>query len=125
MLARPYVPARQPLVPPAAAADDAPARWVQINNAWISHILGLLQPFTGDDYWAGTQAEIDAAVQQAEEILEALSSSEEMPTMTLIPVLIENVVIVETNQQIVLDHVTLSGSGELTIDGLVTFVGAT
>lgn len=67
-----YVPRPKPTSIPTAAWNDAPLFCLQINDQWVSHLLGVMTALDQPDTWLGTDDEIFAARQQVNEIMLAL-----------------------------------------------------
>lgn len=70
-----YVPRPKPTSIPTAAWNDAPLFCLQINDQWVSHVLGVLTALDQPDTWLGTEDEIFAARQQVNEIMLALMAA--------------------------------------------------
>lgn len=70
-----YTPRPQPTAIPTAAWNDAPLFCLQVNDQWVSHILGVLDALDQQDTWIGTEDEIYAARQQVNEIMNALMTA--------------------------------------------------
>lgn len=70
-----YAPRPQPTIIPTAAWNDAPLFCLQVNDEWVSHILGVLTALDQPDTWIGTEEEIFAARQQVNEIMLALMTT--------------------------------------------------
>lgn len=81
---RGYVPRPQATEIPTAAWNDTPLYCLRVNDAWVSHVLGVLAALDQPDTWIGTADEIDAARQQVNEIMLALMTQCE-DTMTDYP----------------------------------------
>ncbi len=69
-----YAPRPKPTVIPTAAWNEAPLFCLQVNDQWVSHILGVLTALDQPDTWIGTEEEIFLARQQVNEIMLALMS---------------------------------------------------
>lgn len=67
-----FVPRPEPSAIPAAAWNDAPLFCLQVNDQWVSHLLGVLEALDQPDTWIGTDEEIFAARQQVNQIMNAL-----------------------------------------------------
>lgn len=65
--------------PPIEGVNDAPSVIVELNAAWVSHLLGLLETLTKDYYWTGDDAEVLNATQKGEAILNALAKGNYVP----------------------------------------------
>lgn len=66
-----YAPRLQPTPIPEAAWNDEPLFCLEVNDEWVSHILGVLIALDQQDTWIGTDDEIFAARQQVNEIMAA------------------------------------------------------
>lgn len=66
-----YAPRVQPTPIPTAAWNDEPLFCLQVNDQWVSHILGVLVALDQPDTWIGDEDEIRAARQQVNEIMAA------------------------------------------------------
>lgn len=64
---------------PDAAWNDEPTYCLQINDEWVSHVLGVIGYLDDDDAWEGTPEEIQDAREQVAEIMAALMEPCEMP----------------------------------------------
>lgn len=76
---RHFAPRRNPLPAPAPGIFDFPYACVTINQSWASHIIGVLEPLTQRDAWAGSTPEVQRAQQEIEKLLELLSKMCEDP----------------------------------------------
>ena len=66
-----YAPRIQPTPIPTAAWNDAPLFCLEVNDEWVSHILGVMIALDQPDTWIGDEDEIRAARQQVNEIMAA------------------------------------------------------
>jgi hypothetical protein len=64
-----YAPRPEPTPIPAANWNDEPLYCLEINDEWISHILGVMTALDQQDTWIGTEDEIYAARQNVAEIM--------------------------------------------------------
>jgi len=64
-----YAPRLEPLPIPAPRWNDEPLLCLQVNDEWVSHILGVLTALDQSDTWLGTDDEIFDARQQVNEIM--------------------------------------------------------
>jgi hypothetical protein len=69
----PYDVRRFPILPPSAGVFDSPYQILKINAQWASHLDGVLGRLVYEDAWIGTQAEKDAAIQEVQKLLVALT----------------------------------------------------
>lgn len=67
-----YAPRPKPTIIPTAAWNDTPLFCLIVNDEWVSHILGVLEALDQPDTWIGTEAEIQAAKDNVNEIMLAL-----------------------------------------------------
>lgn len=77
-----FAPRRQATPIPEEDWNSGLIRCFHISDAWIPHILGVLEALDQPDTWIGTDAEIEAARQNVREIMVELgkgSECEEMP----------------------------------------------
>lgn len=77
-----YTPRPQPTPIPTAAWNDEPLFCLQVNDQWVSHILGVLDALDQQDTWIGTEDDIFAARQQVNEIMNALMTRCTPPTFS-------------------------------------------
>lgn len=70
-----YCPRPEPTAIPTALWNDNPLYCLQLNDEWVSHVLGVMNALDQYDTWVGTDDEIDAARQQVNEIMLALMSA--------------------------------------------------
>jgi len=70
-----YAPRPEPTPIPTAAWNDEPLYCLEVNDQWISHILGVMVALDQPDTWIGTPEEIDAARQQVNEIMAAFMAA--------------------------------------------------
>lgn len=75
-LAPHYSPRLTPTPIPSAGVFDEPTRCLTINAEWASHVIGTLEALSQRDTWVGTDEEIEAAIDQVEELIAALSKGE-------------------------------------------------
>lgn len=66
-----YAPRIHPTPIPTAAWNDDPLFCLEVNDEWVSHILGVMIALDQPDTWVGTDDEIAAARQQVNEIMAA------------------------------------------------------
>lgn len=64
-----YAPRLEPTAIPEPAWNDAPLLCLQVNDEWVSHILGVMIALDQPDAWIGTEEEIFLARQQVNEIM--------------------------------------------------------
>lgn len=64
-----YAPRLKALPIPTALWNDEPLVCVQLNDEWVSHIIGVLIALDQPDTWDGNASEIYAARQQVNEII--------------------------------------------------------
>lgn len=64
-----YAPRLKPTTIPIARWNEEPLLCLKVNDEWVSHLLGVLVALDQGDTWLGTQAEIDDARQQVNEIM--------------------------------------------------------
>lgn len=69
----PYIPRKKPLPPPASGGTDAPTIWIEVNEYWLSHVLGALSVLLELDSWEGTDQEREDAVREVNRILETMT----------------------------------------------------
>lgn len=74
LLERAFAPRRTPLEAPGTGIFDDPTLCVQVNTAWYAHILGVLEVLAAPDAWDGDEAQIFAAQQQIETLLNAIDT---------------------------------------------------
>lgn len=67
---RPFAPRLEPFEIPDTAWNEEPHRCLQVNAKWGSHILGVLEALKDRRTWAGTEAEIDSALETVDAIIE-------------------------------------------------------
>lgn len=65
----PYTNDNEALPVPGVHPLEAPTETIQVNGAWIPYIVGALEFMKRAETWAGTTAEVDEAVQQAEDLI--------------------------------------------------------
>lgn len=70
-----FAPRKEPLPTPVEGIADSPYVCVQINQKWISHIMGALEVLNVDDAWIGTENEIFNARQEVEKLMFALAGA--------------------------------------------------
>lgn len=70
-----YAPRHDATPIPTAAWNDEPLYCLEVNDQWVSHILGVLVALDQPDTWIGTSEEIDAARQQVNEIMAAFMAA--------------------------------------------------
>lgn len=76
-LQRAFDPRKTALPAPLVAVDAAPLTCVRINRAWCGHLLGVLERLNQDDAWLGSDADIDAARQQMEQLFFQLATAQD------------------------------------------------
>lgn len=64
-----YAPRLKPTPIPTAAWNDEPLFCLQVNDEWVSHIIGALTVLDQPDTWLGDEDEIRATRQQVNEII--------------------------------------------------------
>lgn len=64
-----YAPRIRPIPIPGAAWNDAPLFCLQLNDEWVSHVLGALEVLDQSDTWQGTEDEIRAAREQVNQLM--------------------------------------------------------
>lgn len=64
-----YAPRIKPTPIPTAAWNDEPLFCLQVNDEWVSHILGALTVLDQPDTWQGTDDEIRAAREQVNQLM--------------------------------------------------------
>lgn len=64
-----YAPRLKPTPIPTAAWNDAPLFCLEVNDEWVSHIIGVMTALDQPDTWLGTEDEIRDARQQVNEII--------------------------------------------------------
>lgn len=67
-----YAPRTEPKPIPTTAWNDAPLSCLEVNDKWVSHILGALNVLDQPDAWIGDDDEVFAARQQVNEIMLSL-----------------------------------------------------
>jgi len=70
-----YAPRIKPTPIPAAAWNDAPLFCLELNDEWVSHVLGVMTALDQGDTWIGDADQIFAARQQVNEIMNALMTA--------------------------------------------------
>lgn len=74
---RPYDPRRDPAPVPSAGVFDSPYVVLCLNSEWAGHIDGLLDRLLYPDAWRGTDAEIESAITQVNQLLVKLAQIRE------------------------------------------------
>lgn len=72
-------PRSSPVPVPGAGVFDSPAVPLCINTEWCGHLDGLLGRLLLPDAWIGTEAEIEAAIQEVQKLLVALAQIGDCP----------------------------------------------
>jgi Collagen triple helix repeat (20 copies) len=70
-----YAPRLKPTPIPSAAWNDTPRFCLEVNDEWVSHILGVMSALDQPDTWVGDEDQIRAARQQVNEIMLAFMSA--------------------------------------------------
>lgn len=70
---KPYDVRLTPAPVPSAGVFDSPRVQLCINSEWAGHIDGLLERLLWRDAWRGTEAEIDNAIAQVEQLFQVLA----------------------------------------------------
>ena len=73
-LREPFAPRQAPRPAPSEGVFDPPYRCVLVNEAWISHVVGMVDVLTEDDSWTGEETGRYLAIQQIEAFLNALAT---------------------------------------------------
>jgi hypothetical protein len=68
-----FAPRTSPTAIPQTTLNEMPTRCIEINAEWASHVIGALEVLAQPDTWAGTDAEIEAAIQIILELQNQLS----------------------------------------------------
>lgn len=105
-----YSPRIGRLAIPEQRWNDEPLRCLQVNDEWVSHIIGVLNVLDQGDTWAGTDEEIADARQQVNEIILAFMEGCD-PLMACCPTPII--------------QINADGSISVSYDGGVTYTPAT
>lgn|SRR5574340_61126 len=69
----PYIPFDKPVEVPGTLADELPLMSVCFNDLWAPSVIGALKVLCRPETWAGTEADIKAAIGSAHEIIASLS----------------------------------------------------
>lgn len=77
-----YAPRPKPTAIPTAAWNDQPLFCLQVNDEWVSHVLGVLTALDQQDTWIGTDDEIYAVRQQVNELMLALMTACPLPPVS-------------------------------------------
>ena len=72
-----YAPVRKPKPPYPVGPLEEPTVCIRLNPEYIPYILGLLEVYTWDDLWIGTQEEKDLAVSRTRELMEVFIDANE------------------------------------------------
>ena len=72
---RPFVPRPNPFPIPTPDWNSNPVWCLRVNDEWGAHILGVLEALAQRDTWIGTDAEVDAALDSVNSIIDSFVSA--------------------------------------------------
>lgn len=72
---RPFVPRPQPFAIPPTNWNDTPTWCLRVNDEWGAHVLGVLEALAQRNTWLGTEAEIDAAIDNVDRLIESFATA--------------------------------------------------
>lgn len=81
---RPFDVRHRPLPVPTPDVFDSPRVYLCVNGAWASHVDGVLERLLFRDAWAGTDSEVQRAIEQIRALLAALGGNGGCMTITAI-----------------------------------------
>jgi len=73
---RPYAPIIEPLPIPTSAWNNAPQWCLSVNEHWGAYILAVLEILGQRDTWIGDTAEIDAVLNEVDQLIDAFIHGE-------------------------------------------------
>lgn len=80
----PFAPRPEPLGIPDTAWNDTPLLCLQVNDQWVSHVLGVMEALAQRETWLGTDSEVDNALNNVDQIIAALMEACDTPVTDFI-----------------------------------------